>query len=492
MAEPLIPLQLNLLQQRAKENWLIGIDQMQLLNLTQDRYYTLQQLIQATGKSLTLVLAESDPLCFLAGFVAACTAQCSVFLGNPQWTTAEWQQVLQLAQPDLVWGDGVDEWMVELAKFKTQNSKFGSALGELTQAANSPEAKTQNSLSSIMIPTGGSSGRIRFVIHTWETLTASVFGLQQYFQVGQINSCCVLPLHHVSGLMQFIRSFVSRGKLAVFPLKNWEWGIDQIEPDQFFLSLVPTQLQRLLQRDESDRLAQFHTVLLGGAPAWNELLQTSRHKGVRLSPTYGMTETASQVATLKPDAFLQGQTGCGQVLPHAQIVIRDPAGIALPTGQIGTVTIQAKSLMLGYYPECFHSSWFETDDLGFFDAAGYLHIVGRSSQKIITGGENVFAAEVEAAIRSTQLVQDVCVVGIPDSEWGERVAAVYVPVFTTVSITEIQTALSDRLTKFKQPKTWIAVEQLPRNAQGKVNYAQVKQTIMQDYQAVCLDMGQSG
>jgi O-succinylbenzoic acid--CoA ligase len=339
-----------------------------------------------------------------------------------------------------------------------------------------------------MIPTGGSSGQVRFAVHTLETLTAAVEGLQAFFQTEPINSCCVLPLYHVSGLMQFLRSFLSGGKLTVLPFKTIERSAvpvclsaeTQFDPADFFLSLVPTQLQRLLTNSATvEWLKRFQVIFLGGAPAWPELLETARQQQLPIALTYGMTETAAQVVTLKPELFLRGSNGSGQVLPHAAIKICEH-GQPLARRQFGTVTIQSKSLSLGYFSigaqvEQFLTDEFLTDDLGYFDAEGILHIVGRNSQKIITGGENVFPAEVEAALRATGLVNDVCVVGMPDQTWGEVVTAVYVPVSSTVSSSTLKSALTPRLSSFKHPKQWVAVEQLPRNAQGKINIASLKQ-----------------
>jgi len=217
-------------------------------------------------------------------------------------------------------------------------------------------------------------------------------------------------------------------------------------------------------------------VLLGGAPAWLELLEQARQQGIRLAPTYGMTETASQIATLKPEDFLNGYNSCGQVLPHAKVTIRSSTGQVLGANQTGILTIQAESLALGYYPELFtNCNNFQLDDLGFFDERGYLNIVGRSSNKIITGGENVSPDEVEAAIRATQLVNDVCVIGIPDPHWGQVVTAVYVPSNSSVATAALQAALEDKLSRFKRPKSWIPVESLPRNSQGKLNREQLQQ-----------------
>ena len=356
---------------------------------------------------------------------------------------------------------------------------MGFIASQLESLQNNPQLPIPNyQLPSIMIPTGGSSGKIRFAIHTWETLTASVQGFQQYFEFDKINSFCVLPLYHVSGLMQFMRSFITGGKLAMQSLKELETGHKyDIKPEEFFISLVPTQLQRLLKNsDTANWLSRFPTVLLGGAPAWPELLEIARKYQIKLALTYGMTETASQIATLKPEDFLAGNNSCGQILPHAQVTIRSSKGEILYYNQLGNITVNAKSLALGYYPDKFsYREYLQLDDLGFFDENNYLNIVGRNSDKIITGGENVFPAEVEAAIKSTNLVADVAVIGLLDKHWGQVVTAIYIPTNPAVTVTDLQTAIEDKLSKFKQPKNWILVEELPRNSQGKVNREQLQE-----------------
>jgi O-succinylbenzoic acid--CoA ligase len=439
------------------ENWLICDRSQQFTQLAEQLYLELTELLQQ-GTVPKILLAECEPVRFLAGFIAACAAGCPVFLCNPNWVKQEWQQVFELVQPDLVLGYG--DWGVAIRDYYP-----------------SPQPAIANP-QWIMIPTGGSSGKIRFAIHTWETLMASVQGFQQYFQLDQVNSFCVLPLYHVSGLMQFLRSLTTGGQLIVLPFKALEAGEkSDINPSKFFISLVPTQLQRLLQQPPlASWLFQFQTVLLGGAPAWHQLLEQARHYGIRLAPTYGMTETAAQIATLKPKDFLNGYNNCGQVLPHAKVTIHSPTNQGLGVNQTGIISIQAKSLALGYYPELFtNREHFQLDDIGFLDNQGYLNIVGRSSNKIITGGENVYPNEVEAAIMATHLVDDVCVVGLPNHRWGQVVTAIYVPNSSSVTPTALQVAIIDKLSKFKQPKYWISLQKLPRNAQGKINHEHLYQ-----------------
>ncbi|WP_392477727.1 2-succinylbenzoate--CoA ligase [Nostoc sp. C110] len=446
---------LDCLNNLTQNDWLIGYDSRQFNQIAQELYLELTQL-SACGTLPKIILAEREPLKFLASFIAACAANCPVFLCNPDWGTQEWQQVFDLVQPNIIWG--------ELLHTPTY------------PVPQSPVPSPQSPF--IMIPTGGSSGQIKFAIHTWETLVSSVQGFTEYFQIKQVNSFCVLPLYHVSGLMQFMRSFTTAGKLAIQPFKSVESGqILNIKQSKFFISLVPTQLQRLLQNPElTEWLSQFNTVLLGGAPAWNELLEKARFHHIRLAPTYGMTETASQIATLKPDDFLGGKISSGQILPHAKVTIRNQQGEILNFNQIGNITIHAQSLALGYYPKTRENQTdFQVDDLGFLDEQGHLNIIGRNSDKIITGGENIYPAEIESAIQSTQMVADICVIGIPDKHWGQALTAIYIPKKPDTSALKIQILLKNKLSKFKIPKYWIPQQNLPRNSQGKINRQQLQQ-----------------
>lgn len=410
--------------------WLVGVSSTAWQMTLEEA----EQELRSQPASIVL-LAERHPLLFWAKFLAACQADRRLVLANPDWGELEWRQVHQGIQA--------------------------------TQMGHGP---------AILMPTGGTSGQLRFVIHTWDTLAASAQGFQTYFQVKAVNCLCVLPLYHVSGLMQGLRSLLSGGEWASQSFKSLEQGqYPDRNPADWFVSLVPTQLVRLLEaRSPSlDWLRGCRAILLGGAPAWPDLLDWARQEQLPLAPTYGMTETAAQIATLQPDAFLQGKTGCGQILPHAHVRIVDEAGCPVTGGQVGHVQIQANSLFLGYCPANptgVRPTVFQPDDLGYFDRDGSLHIQGRTSDKIITGGENVFPAEVEAVVWATGLVADVCVVGLPDRHWGQAVTAVYVPpARQAVQQAQLHAALADQLSSFKRPKHWIGVPQLPRNAQGKVN-----------------------
>ena len=434
---------LEYLKQRRDRTFLLGCDN----NNAIDRIEKLLAQLTRNPTPQKIIIAESDPCKFFIYFIAGVSANCSLFLCNPDWGQLEWQQVFNLVKPDLILGN------LEASLTKNYPSI-------------SPQTFYETSLpfSPILIPTGGSSGKIRFTIHTWETLTASVAGFYQYFDRKVINSFCILPLYHVSGLMQLMRSLITGGKIAIYSYKNLKNGtIPPIAAEDFFISIVPTQLQFLLESNPT-WLSRFRTVLLGGAATARSLLDNARKHNINLAPTYGMTETASGVVILKPKDFLEENNSSGQVLPHAEVTIDGDK----------IITIKSKSMCLGYYPNlCLNREHFLTDDLGYFDRDGYLYIIGRNSQKIITGGENVFPSEVEPAILATGLVKDICVFGLPDNKWGEVVTALYVAKENHIPAEEIKIAL--KISKYKIPKYWLEVETIPRCDRGKINYQQIKE-----------------
>ncbi|MEO0350386.1 MAG: AMP-binding protein [Cyanobacteria bacterium P01_A01_bin.15] len=403
----------------------------------------------ATGA--VVLLNTPEPAEFLAYLWAGLLANAAIVLANPSWGKREWQQVAQQLSPDRV-------------------------LGEAPPVSFDP-CKPKPFPGQILIATGGTSGNIKFVIHTWATLTAAAQGFLTHFDQRPANSYCVLPLYHVSGLMQAIRVWLSNGRLITQPFKQLNAGQRLLTPDlTWFISLVPTQLQRLIQTPAAVAwLAQFRAILLGGAPAWPDLLAQAAQLPIAL--TYGMSETAAQVATLLPKDFQQGVRSSGAALPHVRLAVHQPGSTQpTPTGTVGQIALRTPALGLGYWPDTTvlaHQTWFYPDDLGYLDRQGHLYVVGRRSQKIITGGENVFPREVEAALLATGLVRDVCVMGVPDRVWGETVAALYVA-DQSVAPPQLRAALTGKLSAYKHPKRWRSVEHIPRNAQGKVSRPQVR------------------
>lgn len=491
-----------------------------------DRRHSLESHLEScleryeTAQASPLVLiAESDPADCLAYFWAAVLAHWDVALANPHWGVQEWQSVGKQLQPTVVWGNSAERSSLSVTQeIKPLNTQPNPKQSDRTR----PKRE-----SMILIPTGGSSGQVKFVCHTWASLMASVNGFRQYFtpQGEPVNACCVLPVYHVSGLMQVLRAWLSNGQVAIpsegFAIAPFKQLAARLEtptlsgPFQgWFISLVPTQLEQLLQANQGAWLSQFQAVLLGGAPPWPTLLARAAAQKIPLCLSYGMTETAAMVTALAPSDFLQGKVSSGRSLPHATLqIIKSNQHLLqpLPLGEIGQIVVRSAAVAQRYYDgyansdgtgdsksSAFSQHVFYTDDLGYLSADGHLHITGRASDKIISGGENIFPAEVEAAIRNTRQVQDVCVIGVPHPHWGEAVAAAYVPISPSVCAKSLQQALiapvsdqpTDQLTdqpiavlsRYKHPKYWLPCKALPRNTQGKLNRQQLLAHLQQQQQ----------
>lgn len=371
---------------------------------------------------------EREPAKFLATAAEAFATAETVFLCDPTWGATERAQLEALLQS------------------KIEN----------------PEPKTNHGW--LCLPTGGTSGAVRFARHDQDTIAAAVRGFGAHFGATQINAVGVLPLHHVSGFMSAMRCTLTGGRYLPWDWKALEVGrVPELSSGgDWFLSLVPTQLQRLLAQPATvDWLRRFRAVFVGGGPAWSELLDAAATARLPLAPCYGMTESAAMVAALRPEAFLAGARSCGEVLPHARVEVTADGG----------VVVGGDSLFRGYYPEWRDSEPWATEDLGRFDERGQLQLLGRRDAVIISGGKKIAAAEVEAALRATGQFNDVAVLGLPDAEWGQIVVACYPARATELDRAALERELGDALSPYKRPKRYVLVAPWPRNAQGKLNRA---------------------
>ncbi|MEO6568814.1 MAG: AMP-binding protein [Opitutaceae bacterium] len=342
----------------------------------------------------------------------------------------------------------------------------------LALAAN--QSKIENPKSKIdrgwlCIPTGGTSGGIRFARHDERTLTAAVEGFCTHFQIDQVNAVDVLPPFHVSGLMARVRCAATGGEHLPWEWKRLETGeLPSLRATSggWVISLVPTQLQRLLTSPAAlDWLREFRLILIGGGPMWPTLASTAADAKLPISLSYGMTETAAMIAAQSPGEFLAGARDCGVAMTHARLRLNAE----------GVVMVAGESLFRGYFPELREQREFVTEDLGEIDEKGHLHILGRRDAVIITGGKKVQPTEVEAALRASGEFSDVVVMGIPDREWGEAVVAFYP--LREGPAPDLERA-AQRLAGFQQPKRFIPVKEWPRNAQGKVNRSALRSLAM--------------
>jgi O-succinylbenzoic acid--CoA ligase len=268
---------------------------------------------------------------------------------------------------------------------------------------------------------------------------------------------CCLPLFHVAGVSILTRSAIYGTTAVVHDGFDPDHVARALAEDEITLvSLVATQLARLL--DTGGDVSRPRAILLGGGPLPLELLERATAAGATVVQTYGMTETCSQVATLAPADARRKLGSAGRPLLTAKIEIDD-----------GEIVVSGPTVAPGSLGP---DDRLHTGDLGEIDDDGFLWVTGRKSEIIVSGGENVMAAEVEAVLLRHPTVADVAVVGRPDSEWQEAVTAIVVPAEgESPDEGELHTYSTSLLAPFKVPKHFEFVEELPRTAAGKLKRA---------------------
>ena len=265
---------------------------------------------------------------------------------------------------------------------------------------------------------------------------------------------CVLPLHHIGGLAILLRSVIYGTTVVLHERFDPTAAVRAIEGGEVTLaSLVPTMLRRMRAVGLSEAGA-LRAILLGGGPVPRELLEWSARAGLPAVQTYGMTETASQIATLRVHEALEHHGSAGRPL----------LGVELRIADHGEILVRGPMVARSALAE---DGWLHTGDAGHLDEDGFLHVHGRLDETIVTGGENVAAREVEDALLAHPAVADAAVAGQPDAEWGEAVVA-WVVLATHASDAELAAHCRRRLAVFKVPKRFIRMRELPRNEAGKV------------------------
>jgi O-succinylbenzoic acid--CoA ligase len=278
-----------------------------------------------------------------------------------------------------------------------------------------------------------------------------------------------LPLFHVGGLAMAYRCAVDGAALWLEPGFDARRVNTLVDQGATHLSLVPTTLERLLEAREGRPFFGVKAALIGGGPMTSSLLARARAAQLPVLQTYGLTQACSQVTTERP-AEADGLTA-GPPVPGTSVEVVDASGASVLAGQPGEIRVRGPTVAPGWGP------WLATGDLGRLDARGRLTVLSRRVDLIVSGGENVYPLEVEAVLREHPAIADVAVVPRPDATWGQVPVACYV---ARQPCTPDQLAgfARERLAGFKVPKHWIALEELPRNALGKLErVALVKQAM---------------
>ncbi|MBO0849327.1 MAG: long-chain fatty acid--CoA ligase [Pseudonocardia sp.] len=343
-----------------------------------------------------------------------------------------------------------------------------------------------------LLYTGGTTGAPKGVVlsHT-NLMTATVSMLAAGCGTGEVYLHAP-PLFHIAGIQVMTGHFLGGGGPQIVPP-----GFDPVailgaiqEHRVTDVMLVPTMMRMVLTHPERERydLSSLRRIFYGAAPMTEALLSEAIEAlpGRGFVQGYGMTETALTVM-LPPEFYTEegrkrGKTSSiGRALPLAEVVIRDPDGTEVPRGTVGELTVRSPSVMVGYWnrPEetaaTIRDGWLYSGDGARMDEEGFIHLVDRIKDVVITGGENVYSVEVENVLVRHPGVESAAVIGVPHERWGEQVHAVVVPTpEATPTAADLISWCRERLAGYKCPRTVEFRSALPVSAAGKVLKARLR------------------
>jgi long-chain acyl-CoA synthetase len=352
-----------------------------------------------------------------------------------------------------------------------------------------PAVERNRSDTAAVLFTGGTTGFPKGVLLSHENITVSSHNVAYSERSTEKDrALCFLPFNHVFGQMHIMNATIfSGGCLELLPSFDLDRVLETLATGRitkFFA--VPTVYIRLLALDRlQERLSGVRYCFSAAASLAAETVREWQARtGLTIFEGYGLTETASAVTY---NHFRRHRIGSvGETVPGVEVQIRDPEGRPVPQGREGEICIRGRNVMTGYLDNprdtaaaFWPDDWFRSGDIGVLDEDGYLFIVDRLKDMVITGGENVYPREVEEVLFSHRDIEECAVVGVPDKEWGERVTAFLVlKPNATLKPDDLKVYLKQRLEPYKIPKNFIAVREFPRSPAGKILKRQLKQQLL--------------
>jgi fatty-acyl-CoA synthase len=338
-----------------------------------------------------------------------------------------------------------------------------------------------NDSPALIMYTSGTTGRPKGAVLTHTNLSGQA--MTNLFTIGaDINrdvGFIGVPLFHIAGIGNTITPLQLGLPTVVYPLGAFDPGalLDVLEAERVTsMFLVPAQWQAVVaEQRASPRKLQLRVLSWGAAPASDTLLRdmAETFPGTQIYAAFGQTEMSPVTCMLLAQDAIRKLGSVGKVIPTVAARVVDENMNDVPVGQVGEIVYRAPTLMAGYWnnpkatAEAFAGGWFHSGDLVRQDDEGYVWVVDRKKDMIISGGENIYCAEVENALAGHPAIVEVAVIGRPDAKWGEVPVAV-AAVHTDLDLGDLDQFLTERLARYKHPKALEIVDALPRNPAGKV------------------------
>ncbi|MCX2746545.1 o-succinylbenzoate--CoA ligase [Arthrobacter sp. MI7-26] len=342
---------------------------------------------------------------------------------------------------------------------------------------------------AMILYTSGTTGRPKGALLTHGNITWNCINVVVDFDFSSTDVALMIsPMFHVASLdMGVLPTLLKGGTVVLESRFDPQRTLELIERHRATtISGVPTTYQMLCEHPAwpTSDLSSLNKLTCGGSAVPMRVLEAYETRGLRFSNGYGMTETAPGATTL-PAARSRDKAGSSG-LPHffSDVRIADVAGGLAEQGAVGEIQIKGPNVIHEYWnrPDATaesyeHGGWFKSGDMGYKDADGFVFVSDRLKDMIISGGENIYPAEVEQAIGELDAVGSVAVIGVPDEKWGEVPRAVVVlREGALLTEDELKEHLAGRLARYKIPKTVVFVDDMPRTASGKIRKSELRRS----------------
>ncbi len=451
------------------------------------------------GRGDRVAVLAKNCLDYLALYVGTAKAGVVLVPLNYRLAPSEWTYIINNAEAKLVIARneyveqiaGISEELKTVENFVALGTdrdgwlSFEDWVGSASEDA--PSVKVDPSDDVIQMYTSGTTGLPKGVQLMHSSVTANLVQMVMITEVRQVRMQVVAPLYHAGATMTSFISIMNGGSLYIhedFIPNEVVRVLDEEDIGQSFL--VPAMIQALLVfvPDVADRkYEKLKMISYGASPISEETLRQAMDVfGCKFSQGFGQTESSAMLTYLSSGDHERALAGkpellrsCGRAAPWTEVQVVDEDGNELPVGEIGEIIGRGPQLMRGYWKmpdataETLRDGWLHTGDAGSMDEEGYFFIQDRIKDMIVSGGENVYPAEIEQVLYEHPAIADVAVIGIPDDTWGEAVhAIVQLKPGAEASAEDIIAFCRDRLAGYKRPRSVEFIDQIPRNASMKV------------------------
>ena len=347
------------------------------------------------------------------------------------------------------------------------------------------EEVNEDDLFAIMY-TSGTTGNPKGVMLSHRNIIAGALSLAQVCEVDYTDIVGhVAPLTHGSNFLSHVSWFYGLTQVVYDKFEPEEF-VDHLAKDQVsVLFLVPTMVNLMIQHPNFDaaKLSTVKSINMAGSPIAASKLQEAIEKaGTIFVETYGQVEAPMCITMMPRNEIKNRLESCGRIGVFVDVKIVDDENNPVPNGEVGEIICKGSLVMQGYWNnakatnETLRDGWLHTGDLGWRDDEGYVHIVDRKKDVIISGGVNIYPREVEEVLNLHAGVKETCVIGVPDDKWGENVVAFVVPNGKEeVTVEQLINLCKENLASFKKPKEVFIVDELPKSSYGKILKREMKQ-----------------